>query len=140
MMEEREFNNCVKLARKICRSRLNMKFMEDCSREKILPDFTKVKTEVMKKAHLSKKQVKNLRVQTLNSTINSTKKTVQKLTKKFDDLFSKYIMHENTYTFTSNPNSLNFENITYDLKKTIFSRANYPEPLIRTQKMLNMKN
>ena len=101
--------------------------MEKCIIEKVVPAFTRVKTEVMNKARLSKNQVRSLRFRKLNSTISSVKKAQQKHIKKFDESLSLLL--------SSNDTILNqFSNNIENLKKTIFVRANYLESHNQTQK------
>ena len=70
--------------------------MEKCIIEKVVPAFTRVKTEVMNKARLSKNQVRSLRFRKLNSTISSVKKAQQKHIKKFDESLSLLLSSNDT--------------------------------------------
>ena len=126
-MESREYHICVKQARKICKCRLNIQFMENCITEKVVPAFTRVKKEVMDKARLSKNQVRSLRFRKLTSTIKSVKQAQQKHIKKFDENFS-------LLTISYDTNLPEYPNIIENLRKTIFVRANNLECHNQNQK------
>ena len=60
-MESRDYLICVKYARKILRNEMNLEFMKKCQFEKILPHFTRLKSEIIQKPDLSKNKVRTLR-------------------------------------------------------------------------------
>ena len=112
-MESKDYHKCVKQARKICKCRLNIQFMENCITEKVVPAFTRVKKEVMDKARLSKNQVRSLRFRKLTSTIKSVK---QKHIKKYYRKFKKTIFVKANYLESHNQIK---KNIKFDkLKKS----------------------
>ena len=134
-MESREYKLCVKQARKICKCRLNIKFMENCVTDKVAPAFTKLKKEVMKKARLSKNQVRSLRFRKLYSTIESVKQAEHKNLRKFEELFCT-LTSSNEFISLTQSSNYNHENI----KNSIFARANYLESPNREHKNRKFEN
>ena len=76
-MKSRGYHKCVKQARKICKYRVNVEFMENCITEKVVE---LVQKEVMNKTRLQKNQVRSLRFRKRLFFIKSVKKTQQKHT------------------------------------------------------------
>lgn len=116
-MESRDYLICVKYARKILRNEMNLEFMKKCQFEKILPQFTRLKSEIIQKADLSKNKVRTLRFKKLKETIQSQEKILNQSKKHFDTQFSKY-SHLNLANITTEKT----ENNDF-FKKTMFEKA-----------------
>ena len=76
---QRLFNKGLNLKRRCWKACANVQFMEQCTNNGVLPNFTRIKAIVIKQASLSPMAVQKLRTKKLNETLETSICNLEKI-------------------------------------------------------------